>query len=121
MLASLSNTIGPFTLDIQNHPDLLSEAEKASLQLEYRKWLARPRVVEKDHACFFAPLNMREDALIEGTRYIHNSFLRFVPIVFIWPIAEFASTLGKIIKDDKTEAWGRKILNILQNFKSVSR
>lgn len=99
--------------------DLLSDTEKNSLSQTYYEWREGSRQNKSVEPLLFRPINVNAREIVEEMRLLQHSALRFLPLFMIWHVAELFCTLGTILKRPSLEIRGKKILNVLQNFRAI--
>lgn len=99
----------------------ISDVEKKTLLTEMRSWKEGKRNKNVHEPLLFFPENMESGELIDELRVIYNSYLKFIPLVMLWPLAEFSNTSGRILGNRILQERGMRILQVLTNFRSVRR
>jgi hypothetical protein len=99
--------------------DLLSDIEKKTLTQTYYEWHKQLRQNKSLEPSLFRPINVNAYEIVEEMRLLQNSAFKFLPLFMIWHVAELFCTLGTVMKRPALENRGKKILNVLQNFKAI--
>lgn len=106
---------------MKNHSqkDLLGDIEKKTISQTYDAWRKHRQQNTAEEPLFFRPINVDASEIAEEMRFIQNSGLKFLPLVMTWYVAELICTLGALLRRPSLEGRGKKILNVLQNFKAI--
>lgn len=106
---------------MKNHSqkNLLGDIEKKNISQTYHAWRKRRQKNTAAEPLFFRPINVESHEIAQEMRIIQNSALKFLPLFMTWYVAEFICTLGALLRQPSLEGRGKKILNVLQNFKAI--